>query len=314
MNNEIAAFQRETVLPLGTTDEQLITMWMHGKAPQTQVEYARDVALFCQIVSVSLQALKLPDMQAYADELFLIGSKPATIARRLKSIKSLLSFAQRTGYTRFNVGTMVKVPSLKNQLAERIMSEEQVFTMLAREENTRNHAILRLLYGSGIRVSELCNLCWKDMQPRGEAGQMTVFGKGGKTRHILLTAGTYQEVMALPEQTHLDAPVFRSRGGGQGKVGDSLDTSQVYRIVEAAAVRAKIAQYTETIIINEKTLERTRSRVSPHWLRHAHASHALENGASIAVVKETLGHASIETTAGYTHARPNTSSAQYLRI
>ncbi len=86
------------------------------------------------------------------------------------------------------------------------------------------------------------------------------------------------------------------------------------RIVEAAAIRAGIAVYTETVIVEGKQIQRKRSRVSPHWLRHAHASHALDNGASIAVVKETLGHESIETTAGYTHVRPGVSSAQFLKI
>jgi integrase/recombinase XerD len=88
----------------------------------------------------------------------------------------------------------------------------------------------------------------------------------------------------------------------------------VARIVEMAALRAKIAPYTEMIIQDDKQVQRKRSRVSPHWLRHAHASHALDNDASIAVVKETLGHESIETTAGYTHVRPGMSSAQYLKI
>lgn len=305
---------QESVLPDGTTDDQLIAMWLHDKAELTQEEYARDINQFREYVSVPLQRLTLPDLQAYTDELKLLDIKPATIARRLKSIKSLLSFAQRTGYIRFNIGTMVKVPKLKKTLAERIMSEEQVFTMLAKETNKRNHALLRLLYASGIRVSEVCDLRWKDVQPRGDTGQITVFGKGEKTRTVLLKSETYKELLTLRKDASQDAPVFLSRGGGHGKAGRHLDPSQVTRIVEAAAIRAGIATYTETIFQDGKQVQRKRSRVSPHWLRHAHASHALDNGASIAVVKETLGHESIETTAGYTHVRPGTSSAHYLKI
>src|SRR5689334_7544018 len=92
---------QESVLPEGTTDEQLIAMWLHDKTKQTQEEYTRDINQFREYVSVPLQRLTLPDLQAYADELKWLDIKPATIARRLKSIKSLLSFAQRTGYTRF---------------------------------------------------------------------------------------------------------------------------------------------------------------------------------------------------------------------
>jgi integrase/recombinase XerD len=315
MQRKVSIYQpSETVLPQNTSDEQLIAMWLHDKAPLTQDEYTRDIQQFREYVTVGLRMLTLPDLQSYADELALLDIKPATIARRLKSIKSLLSFAQRTGYIRFNVGAMVKVPKLKNTLAERIMSEEQVITMLAKESNPRNHAILRLLYASGVRVSELCELCWKDVQARGDTGQITVFGKGEKTRHVLLRRESYEELVALREDAPPDAPVFRSRGGGHGKSGRKLDASQVFRIVEAAAIRAKVATYTEPVIQDEKQVKRTRSRVSPHWLRHAHASHALDNGASIAVVKETLGHESIETTAGYTHVRPGTSSSQFLKI
>ena len=311
MNHDLAIYtQQESVLPEGTSDEQLIAMWLHEKADSTQEEYTRDVAQFREYVSVPLQRLTLPDLQAYADELKLLDIKPATISRRLKSIKSLLSFAQKTGYTRFNIGTMVKVPKFKKTLAERIMTEEQVFTMLAKESNPRNHALLRLLYASGIRVSELCDLQWKDVQPSGDTGQITVFGKGGKTRAVLLKPETYRELLTLrKDDTSPDAPVFQSRKGGH-----KLDPSQVVRIVEAAALRAKIATYTETIIQNGLQVQRKRSRVSPHWMRHAHASHALDNGASIAIVQETLGHESIETTAGYTHVRPGMSSAQYLKV
>ena len=314
--HDLAIYHMEeaSILPKDTTDDQLIAMWLHDKAKQTQEEYTRDIQQFRVYVSVPLKLLTLPDLQAYADELRLLDIKPATIARRLKSIKSLLSFAQKTGYIRFNIGTMVKVPKLKKTLAERIMSEEQVFTMLAKEANPRNHALLRLLYASGIRVSELCDLQWKDVQARGATGQITVFGKGEKTRTVLLKPETYKELMGIRDDAPPGAPVFRSRGGAHGKSGRKLDPSQVTRIVEAAACRAGIAVYTETIVVDGKQVKRKRSRVSPHWLRHAHASHALDNGASIAVVKETLGHESIETTAGYTHARPGTSSAQYLKM
>jgi len=88
-----------------------------------------------------------------------------------------------------------------------------------------------------------------------------------------------------------DDPVFRSRKGG------ALDPSQVHRIVGKAARRAGI-----------------KAPVSPHWLRHAHASHALDRGAPIHLVQATLGHASVATTGKYLHARPSESSAKYLAV
>ncbi len=85
--------------------------------------------------------------------------------------------------------------------------------------------------------------------------------------------------------------MFRSRKGGH------LGACQAWRIVRDAAARAGVD-----------------GAVSPHWLRHAHASHALERGAPVALVRDTLGHSSVSTTNGYLHARPNDSSARYLAV
>ena len=89
-----------------------------------------------------------------------------------------------------------------------------------------------------------------------------------------------------------NAPVFPSR-----KKGGHLNPASAWRIVKKAAAQAGID-----------------GNVSPHWLRHAHASHALERGAPVALVRDTLGHSSVSTTNGYLHARPNDSSARYLAV
>jgi len=165
--------------------------------------------------------------------------------------------------------------------------------VLALEPDPRNRTLLRLAYAGGLRVSELVALRWRDLRPREEAGQVTVFGKDGKTRAVLLTPATWLELAALRGSRGggEDDPVFRSRQGG------SLDPRQVRRIVLAAAKRAGLD-----------------TAVSPHWLRHAHASHALDWGAPVHLVAQTLGHASIATTGRYAHARPTDSSARYLAV
>ena len=91
---------------------------------------------------------------------------------------------------------------------------------------------------------------------------------------------------------------YRSIGLGDPKpVGGALDARQVRRIVAAAARRAGVE-----------------GNVSPHWLRHAHASHALDRGAAIHLVQATLGHSSVATTGKYLHARPSESSSKYLAV
>jgi site-specific recombinase XerD len=137
-------------------------------------------------------------------------------------------------------------------------------------------------------MSELYRLRGRDVAARDDADQVTLFGKGGKTRAVLLRASIWQELIALRAEDP-DTPVFRSRQGG------GLDPSQVHRIVKAAAKRAGLP-----------------ATVSAHWLRHAHVSHALDRGAPVHLVQATVGHASLTTTSRYAHARPNDSSSRYL--
>jgi integrase/recombinase XerD len=176
-------------------------------------------------------------------------------------------------------------------LAERIITESMVHRILALETEKRNHALLRLLYSAGLRVSELCALKWKDCIEREEGGQLTVFGKGGKTRYVLISNETWLEVESLRGTADRYDPVFVSRNRSH------LDPSQVFRIIKEAAKRAKA---------NEE--------MSPLWLRHAHASHSLERGAPVHLVQATLGHSNLTTTGRYLHARPQDSSSRYLSI
>lgn len=268
------------------SDEHLIALWLHGRSPGTQRAYAADVGAFRTHVARPLPAVTLGDMQGFQDSLAPLAT--ATQARRLSAVKSLLSFGHRTGYLAVNVGAALRLPKVRGTLAERILDIDAVLHMLALERNVRNKALLRLLYLGGLRISEACGLRVRDLQARDDAGQMTILGKGGKTRAVLLKASIWQDLARL-RGIDLDAAVFRSREGG------ALDPSQVHRIVKIAAKRAGLSD-----------------AVSAHWLRHAHVSHALDRGAPVHLVQATVGHASLATTSRYAHARPTDSSSRYL--
>jgi site-specific recombinase XerD len=271
-------------------DNQVLAMWLYGRPQTTQRAYAHEVRGMQAAVGKPLRSVTLGDLQGYFDT--LVGLSPASQARAINAVKSLFSFAQRIGYLQFNPGAAISTPKRKNTLGERILPETTLLRLIALEPHPRNRALLRLLYAEGLRVSEVCGLKWRDVQPRTEAGQITIFGKGGKTRAVLLSSDTWAELNTLKGDADSDAPVFKSR-----KNGGHLHPSQVKRIVEAAAVRAGIE-----------------APVSPHWLRHAHASHALDRGAPIHLVQATLGHGSVATTGKYLHARPEDSSARYLAV
>jgi integrase/recombinase XerD len=280
------------------SDEQVIRLWLHGKSENTRAAYLRDVLQFTQHADVPLPLVRLEQLQDYADHLERLGLRESTRARKLSAVKSLLSFGQKVGYLVYNVGAAVFVPRVRERLAERILGEPVVQRIVALEPEPRNHMLIRLFYATGGRVSEICALKVRDLQPRvdartgREAGQVTLFGKGGRTRAVLVSPDTWRGLRELAEGTGPDEPVFRSR-----KRGGHLSRSQMLRIVQAAARRAGVPQ-----------------AVSPHWFRHAHASHALDRGAPPHLVRDTLGHASLSTTNRYAHARPDQSSAQYLGI
>lgn len=273
------------------TDAALIGLWLgRHESPHTKRNYARQAARFLRHVGRPLEAVRLGDLQAYLAT--LDGQASATRANATAALKSLFSFAHEIGYLAINVGTVVKAPPVKNTLAERILDEVAVHRMLALETSPRNRALLTLLYGGGVRISEACSLRWRDLVARDEAGQATVFGKGGRTRVVLLSAATWRLLAGLRGTAEPDDPVFRSRKGG-----GPLDASAAHRVVKTAAARAGLA-----------------AEVSAHWLRHAHASHALDRGAPVHLVQATLGHVSVATTGRYLHARPTDSSAKYLGV
>lgn len=270
--------------------DQLVGLWLHGRPALTQAAYRADVARFRALVGKPLPTVTLGDLQVYADSLAALA--PASRARRLAAVKSLLSFGHRLGLLTVDVGRPLRLPAVRNTLAERIITEGETHRLIALEPSPRNRALLKLLYVAGVRVAELCGLRWRELQERDDGGQITVHGKGGKTRVILLPASIWRELEERRGEAGPDVPVFPSR-----KWGGHLDPSQVLRIVRAAARRAGIA-----------------GDVSPHWLRHAHASHALDRGAPIHLVQTTLGHASVATTGKYLHARPSDSSSRYLAL
>jgi integrase/recombinase XerD len=286
MRQVIAAELVPANLAQAASDERLITMWLHGRNLLTRNAYERDAQRFFAFVQKPIRAITLGDLHAWLDQL---QGAPASRARRLAAVKSLLTFATRLGYLPLNVGAAVRAPVVTRVLAERILSEEEVVRMIALERDPRNHALVRLLYIAALRVSEAARLKWKDCLPRETGGQITVIGKRDKVRTILLPGAMWRELMALKADRGSEDPVFRSRQDGH------LDPMTIERLVKRAAARAGLAK-----------------EVSPHWLRHAHCSHALQRGCNPALVRDTAGHSDLKVTSVYSHARPNESSALFL--
>lgn len=277
------------------TDARLLELWLHDRPQKTRTEYRRDVLKLLDFTApMFIRQITLSDLQNFSDS--LKGLKPSSRARTLSAAKSLFRFAHEIGYIPLNPAIPLRLPKTDGCQsainAKRILSEAEIKSIIAAAETPRDHVILSFLYYTGCRASELLNLRNEDLQERSSGGQATLRGKGDKTRAVLLPTPLWTELAAF---RNVEQPTSRLFAGVRGGSEQPLNLSTLFRIVRKAAVAAGITK-----------------GVSPHWLRHGHASHALDRGAPIHLVRDTLGHASISTSSRYAHARPNQCSSTYL--
>lgn len=289
-----------------SADEALIERWLHRKSPRTRRMYLATMRRFLATTGKPLAEVTFSDLQDF--DLSLAGLAESSRAVMIAIVKSLLTFGNRIGVLRFNVGAAYKAETKATNLNDRILTEPETQRLLSSLVNPRDRTLLRLAYATAFRVSELVSMRWRDLHDRdGGGGQITVLGKGSKFRSSLVRPAVWDEVRALARldrtsrsaiptfladgSLNPDAPVFRSRNGVP------LGIKQVWRIVRRAAIEAGLT-----------------AKVSPHWLRHAHASHALDRGAPIHLVRDSLGHSSIATTNRYLHARPTEHSERFLAL
>src|SRR5260221_6225609 len=272
-------------------DVKLINMWLYGKSSYTVRNYSQAINGLLTHVDKPIRSIGLFDAQEYLNTL---DCSAATLALATNAIKSLFTFATELGYTTVNIGKGLKPPKVRSELANRILSEDDVCRMIDLESNPRNHALLRLLYHSGLRVSEIVALKWENIHESKPGAVLDVWGKGEKQRYVPISQEMYAELLRLSGQVSRDRYVFQSRKGKAGTV--PMETRQIERIIWEAAKYAGIS-----------------GNVSPHWLRHSNASHALDNGAPMHVVQQSLGHESLVTTTKYTHIKPGAGTGQYLK-
>ena len=209
----------------------------------------------------------------------------ATVNTYVAAVKALLGFAHQVGFTRFNAAPLIKLRKAPRMIAQRLLSDVDTQLLIRAARSERDRLMLEVAYFSALRVSELAALTWSQVIPRdtGEA-QLAIVGKGDKPRNILIPADLATALREVRGDAPASARVF------------PISERRINYIVKSTAERAGI-----------------NPAVSAHWLRHAHASHAIDEGAPITLVSQTLGHADLKTTSIYAHARPNDSSSRYLR-
>ncbi|CAN1721396.1 integrase/recombinase XerD [Hyphomicrobium sp. 1Nfss2.1] len=292
--NSVMTMPRVTALVAtrAKSDVALMESWLQSLgSPHSARNFETTARRFLEALAVGLREAAVEDVR---EALIKIteGRSDSTARQYVLRVKSFLSYAHKLGYTPFNAGVTIKVrpDQTSARLAERIIPEVDVKLLIrAASKSPRDRALVETLYAGGLRVSEAVTLRWRDVIARDKGVQLSVTGKGGRVRQVLLPEIVSRSLIELRGASSPTDAVFTARHGG------ALTERAVHAMIKRAAKRAGVSP-----------------GVSPHWLRHAHGSHALDRGATIAEVQTTLGHANVATTSGYLHARPDSSSGLRL--
>lgn len=272
------------------SDQMLVQMFVATKrSANTQTQYSHSITMLQGFTGKPLDATTLQDAVDYHTWLKDQYSSPHSVKLHINVAKALCAFGVKLNYLRTNVFAVIKPDATPEVTHKRILSEEQVLKLIDAPTRQRDKLLLRLIYAAGLRVSEVCGLVWGDLLPNGVLHIRQ--GKGQKERFVSLSDGMVERLAAYRDSAADDAPIFLSQKGSR------LDESQVHRIVKAAAAVAGLPV-----------------DASAHWLRHSHASHSLDRGASLVTVRDTLGHSSIATTNKYLHSKRKDSSALHLAV
>jgi integrase/recombinase XerC len=272
-------------------------------SPYTVKNYGTDIGQFldyCRVQGIrSLAQVDRSLLRSYLAELDTTGYVKASIARRVAELRSFGDFLVQEGVLEHNVFRRVGAPRIPKRLPH-YLTVSEVEALLSVPDTTtplglRNRAIVEMLYGAGLRVSELASLDVADVDLA--QAHVRVMGKGGKERIGLLGRPAVHAVRAYlaagwPEllgQGTTRALWLNHRGG-------RLTARGVTLMLSKAGKQAGI-----------------RIAVSPHVLRHSFATHLLDGGADLRVVQELLGHANLATTQIYTHVSQSRAREVYMR-
>jgi integrase/recombinase XerD len=227
------------------------------------------------------------DLQAFVFETFQQISNAKTQARLLSSIHAFYRFLLYHRYIEQDPSDLLEMPRIEKHLPE-VLSVEEIDAMIAqidmsKREGHRNRAIIEMLYGSGLRVSELTELRLSNIYR--QEGYMRIIGKGNKQRLVPISPVADQQFAYwLEDRRQLDIKPEAMDIAFLNHYGRQLTRAMIFTIVKQLAQAAGI-----------------RKTISPHTLRHSFATHLLQNGADLRIIQQLLGHESIVTTEIYTH-------------
>ncbi|SMY07506.1 site-specific tyrosine recombinase XerD [Flavimaricola marinus] len=266
-------------------------------ATNTQLAYARDLDDFSGWLATRKQTFATvaqADVESYLIHCEAQGLAKSTRARRLSAIRQVFRFAFEEGWRDDNPAIQIKGPGKDRALPKTLdVSEVEALIAAARKpgrDQLRNTCLMELLYATGMRVTELVSL--PVSAARGDPKMLLVKGKGGKERMVPLSPPARDAIAAwLVARDTAEAaarragkPASKFLFPSRGKDGH-LTRHRFFGLIKEFAVSAGVSP----------------SKVTPHTLRHAFATHLLANGADLRAIQTMLGHADVSTTEIYTH-------------
>ncbi|MEE2858155.1 MAG: tyrosine-type recombinase/integrase [Candidatus Neomarinimicrobiota bacterium] len=256
-----------------------------------------DFSIFCKNhVDKEFKKIKKSNIQAYLRYLSKRGLSAKTVARRLASIKSLYKFLLKNNIVDTNIALSLKTPIIPKKLPHYLSLEEarKILTLPVGENEAaiRDRLVLELFYATGVRISELVMITFKDI--RFEEGFINVMGKGDKGRFVIIgkkvrrTLKKYIKLLVDRDMYGEDLFLFPALRKNKNGIRGHISQRTIFNIVK---------KYMRKVSDDEK--------LSPHSLRHTFATHMLNNGADIIAIKDLLGHSSLSSTQVYTHLQPS---------
>ena len=261
-----------------------------GMAENTRVSYLFDVRKFLTYIEgsgITVTGVTIDDLREFMGELHDVGIAPRSQARIVSGLKSFYSFLKLENYVDDSPATLLESPRTGKHLPD-VLSVEEIDALTeaideGSEEGLRNQAIIEVLYGCGLRVSELVNLEISKLYLND--GYLVVTGKGNKQRMVPMSEISIELIRDYipirgehgikPGEENI---LFLNRRGGR------LTRQMIFIIIRRLAEAAGI-----------------KKEISPHTLRHSFATHLLEGGANLRAIQQMLGHESIATTEIYLH-------------
>jgi integrase/recombinase XerD len=259
-----------------------------GLAQNTIESYRRDIQIFCSLLfELKISTYSQVAAQHVVDFLSYLksnGYASSSICRALITLKVLFRFLKRESYVVNNITALFNTPKLW-QLIPEVLTCEEVNRLLEQPNllstsGARDKAILEVLYGSGLRVSELCDLNLYSIDDKF----VRVMGKGKKERLVPIGKKAIEAIDYYLVNYRGEISCDRQQQLFITTTGKRIDRILVWRMIKKYAIQANI-----------------RKNISPHTLRHSFATHLLDNEADLRVIQEMLGHASIASTDRYTH-------------